>query len=268
MLKFSILRVPTNFLLHSEEDILCVLHGKVSVTQPCIPGVPSCHSSACGMHPAVALISNPGIQLQTLVHLKTREDEPSSLSPVLQLTMLLSPRQDHLSTSPSCCSNEGCGQLRALSHLTSSTQFTELPANLPHFCGRLAGLEAALTRVNGRVSGSRTPSQSLHDSHREGNCRKSALFMAPQCFKEERKRVFFTTTAADVNRSCRCSDFLRGQTLEPNVMNIMVCLLLLCCLVDSAALSCTAEQRPSLWNLSPPLTGDVSDMNPLTLHHC
>lgn len=80
--------------------------------------------------------------------------------------------------------------------------------------------------------------------------------------------VFFTTTAADVNRSCRCSDFLRGQTLEPNVMNIMVCLLLLCCLVDSAAQSCTAEQCPSLWNLSPPLPGDVSDINPLTLDHC
>lgn len=101
-----------------------------------------------------------------------------------------------------------------------------------------------------------------------GNCRKSALFMAPQCFKEESKGVFFTTTAADVNRSYRCSVFLRGQTLEPNVMNIMVCLLLLCCLVDSAAQSCTAELCPSLWNLSPPLTGDVSDINPLTLHHC
>lgn len=48
------------------------------------------------------------------------------------------------------------------------------------------------------------------------------------------------TTATDVNRSCRCSDFLRGQTLQPNVMNIMVGFL--CCLVYSAAQSNIAEQ--------------------------
>lgn len=65
------------------------LHDKVSVTQPCIPDVPSCHSSACGMHPAVAVISNPGIQLHTLQ--RPQKINPT-LSPVLSLTMLLSPQ--------------------------------------------------------------------------------------------------------------------------------------------------------------------------------
>lgn len=182
--------------------------------------------------------------------------------------MLLSPRHDHLSTKASCCTDEGCGQLRALSITHPAHNSHNSQQTCPTSVGGWLGWRQGLTSANGRASVCRKPSQSLHNSHREGTCRKSALFMAPQCFKEESKGVFFTTTATDVNRSCRCSEFLRGQTLEPNVMNIMVCLLLLCCLVDSAAQSCTAEQCPSLWNIFPPLAGDVSDINPLTVDHC
>lgn len=119
---------------------------------------------------------------------KTREDEPNSQSPVLNLTMLLSPRHYHLSTRPSCCRNEGSGQLRALSqhHNSQKSQQT-----CPTSVGGWLGWRQGLTCVNGRASVSRKPSQPLHNSHREGNCRKSALFMAPQRFKEESKGLFF-----------------------------------------------------------------------------
>lgn len=52
-------------------------HGKVSVSQPYIPDVPSCSSSAYGMHPAVAVISSPGIQLQTLAP----HEKPEKINP-------------------------------------------------------------------------------------------------------------------------------------------------------------------------------------------
>ena len=42
------------------------LHGKVSITRLCIPDAPSCPASPCRAQPAVAIISNPGMTLQTL----------------------------------------------------------------------------------------------------------------------------------------------------------------------------------------------------------
>lgn len=68
-----------------------------------------------------------------------------------------------------------------------------------------------------------------------------------------------------INRDCcRCSDFLRGQTLQPNVMNIMVCFLPLCCLVYSAAQSSTAEQYLSGQNLLP--SSDLRCLRHGTIH--
>lgn len=42
------------------------LCGKVNVTQLCVPDGRNCHTSVCGVQSAVAIIRNPGIQLQTL----------------------------------------------------------------------------------------------------------------------------------------------------------------------------------------------------------
>lgn len=54
------------------------LRGKVSVTRLCIPDVPECHTAARGAQPAVAIISNPGTNLQTLwLIMKPREDRPN-----------------------------------------------------------------------------------------------------------------------------------------------------------------------------------------------
>lgn len=91
----------------------------------------------------------------------------------------------------------------------------------------------------------RKTAQSLHNSLRDGTNRNSHL-----CHHNILKKkvmghfseTLITATAADVNRSCGCSDFLRAQTLQPNVMNIMVCFLFLCCLVYSAYQSSTVEQ--------------------------
>ena len=102
------------------------LSGKVSITRLCIPDVPNRHTSACGVQPAVAIISNPGIKLQTLWLIvknprrQTQLTEPNAqFHNTYHSDMIVSPPK------PSAVQMEGMCRHRALFHHTSGTQTSQ-----------------------------------------------------------------------------------------------------------------------------------------------
>jgi len=127
-----------------------------------------------------------------------------------------------------------------------------------------------LASVNGRASICRKTARSMHNSYREGTNRKSSLYhhniLKKKAMGHFSETLSTTTAAGAVNRSCRCSEFLRGQTPQLNVMNIMFCSFF-------SGLFCSPEQycRAIPISSEPLPSSDLGCLSHETIHtldHC